>query len=66
MVNNIGIIDQSYTGEVMMALMKHDEEAEEIDLPCRIAQLIPRKWMNVSGVEVDMWVDYSSLYSSLY
>ena len=53
MANNIGIIDQSYTGEVMVALLKHDDEADDIQLPCRIAQLIPRRWMNVSGVKVD-------------
>jgi dUTPase len=37
----------------MIALIKIDEKAENIVLPCRIAQLIPRKWMNVSGVKVD-------------
>jgi len=47
MANSIGIIDQSYTGEVMVALTKIDQDAEDIKLPCRIAQLVPRPWLNV-------------------
>jgi dUTP pyrophosphatase len=53
MANSIGIIDQSYTGEVMVALIKIDPEAEDIKLPCRIAQLVPRPWLNVIGEPTD-------------
>lgn len=44
LANNVGIIDQSYRGELMVALIKIDENAKDIELPCRIGQLIPRKY----------------------
>ena len=53
MANSIGIIDQSYTGEIMVALIKMDHNAEELKLPCKIAQLVPRPWMNVIGEPTD-------------
>lgn len=57
MANSIGIIDQSYTGEVMVALTKIDPNADDIQLPCRIAQLVPRPWMNVVGNKVDEFTE---------
>ena len=51
--NSVGIIDQSYTGEIMVALTKIDPNAPDLELPCRIAQLIPRQWMNCVGVPVE-------------
>ena len=53
LANNIGIIDQGYNGEIIVALIKIDETAEDLTLPCKIAQLIPRQWMNVRGVHVE-------------
>lgn len=52
MANSIGIIDQSYTGEILVALVKIDDKASDIKLPCKIAQLVPRPWMNSKGVKV--------------
>jgi dUTP pyrophosphatase len=50
--NGIGIIDQNYTGEVIAALMKVDDEADELQLPLRAMQLIPRRWCHVETVEL--------------
>ena len=52
MANNIGIIDQNYRGEIIIALMKIDESAEDIKLPYKICQLIPKQWFNMK-LEVD-------------
>lgn len=59
MANNIGIIDQSYTGEVMIALTKIDPNAADLELPCKIAQLIPRHWINCAGVPVETFEETS-------
>lgn len=40
--NSVGVIDQSYRGEVMVPLIKLDPAAPELPLPARVAQLIPR------------------------
>jgi deoxyuridine 5'-triphosphate nucleotidohydrolase len=45
--NNIGIIDQSYRGELLVALTKIQPNAPDIKLPCRIAQLIPREYIHL-------------------
>lgn len=44
--NNIGIIDQSYRGELLVSLTKINPDAPDIDLPFRIAQLIPREYLH--------------------
>lgn len=40
--NSVGIIDRAYRGELMVPLIKVDKGAPELELPARIAQLIPR------------------------
>ena len=40
--NSVGVIDRSYRGEVMVPLVKVDPEAPELELPARVAQMIPR------------------------
>ena len=50
--NNIGIIDQSYRGELLVALTKINPDAPDIELPCRIAQLIPREYIHFIPVIV--------------
>ena len=52
MTNSIGIIDRSYNGEVLVPLAKLDKNLPDIQLPCRIAQLIPRPIINFDFVEV--------------
>ena len=44
--NNIGIIDQSYRGELLVALTKVNPDSPDIELPCRIAQLVPREYVH--------------------
>lgn len=51
--NNIGIIDASYTGSVIVALVKIDPDAHEIELPCKLVQLIPRQLILMEPIEVD-------------
>ncbi len=53
LANNIGIIDRAYTGEIMIALIKVDESAPDLELPIRIAQMIPRRIAHVDFVEVN-------------
>lgn len=43
LANSVGIIDRSYRGKVMVALIKIDPDAEDLPLPNRLAQLVPRK-----------------------
>lgn len=59
LANSVGIIDQSYTGEVMIALQKLDENAKDIELPCKIAQLIPRTWHHMVPTQVDSFEESS-------
>lgn len=53
LANDLGIIDRTYTGNVMIALMKVDENLPDLELPKRIAQLIPRPVIHMDVVEVD-------------
>jgi dUTP pyrophosphatase len=43
LANSVGIIDPGYTGEIIVALRKIDQGAKDLELPMRIAQLIPRR-----------------------
>ena len=43
LANSVGIIDPGYTGEIIVALRKIDPDAKNLELPIRIAQLIPRR-----------------------
>ena len=52
LANSVGIIDRTYTGNVMIALMKIDDSKPDIELPIRIAQLIPRPAVHMDAVEV--------------
>lgn len=40
--NSVGVIDRSYRGEIMVPLVKIDPAAPELELPARVAQMIPR------------------------
>jgi|TARA_B110000046_G_scaffold178976_1_gene207529 deoxyuridine 5'-triphosphate nucleotidohydrolase len=48
LANNVGIIDQNYRGEIIVALRKIDKNKRDIELPCKIAQLIPKQWYNMN------------------
>lgn len=49
--NSVGIIDQSYTGEIMVPLIKIDPDAPDLELPAKIAQLVPRRWHGLTPVK---------------
>ena len=53
LANNIGIIDCTYIGSIIVALIKVNPDAEEIELPARLVQLIPRTLLMIEPVEVE-------------
>jgi deoxyuridine 5'-triphosphate nucleotidohydrolase len=56
--NNIGIIDNSYRGNLMIALTKIADDAIEIEYPFKCCQLIIRKQVHINMIEVkDMNMD---------
>lgn len=57
LANSIGIIDSSYTGSIIVALIKIDPTAVELKLPCRIVQIIPRQLILMDSIEVDSLED---------
>lgn len=42
LANNVGIIDRSYRGTVMVPLLKIDNNKPDLELPNRLVQIIPR------------------------
>jgi dUTP pyrophosphatase len=42
LANSVGVIDRSYRGEIFVPLIKIDDAAQDLQLPARVAQLIPR------------------------
>ena len=53
LANGIGIIDNHYRGPLLVGLFKFDEKASDLVLPMRVAQLIPRKIINLGVVPVE-------------
>lgn len=53
LANSVGIIDADYTGEILVPLIKIDEDMPDLEMPIRLMQLIPRKYYNFDVVEVD-------------
>jgi len=53
LANNLGVIDQSYTGNIIVALRKVDKHAPDLVLPSRIAQIIPMPATHFEIEEVD-------------
>ena len=52
LANNIGIIDASYRGTIIVPLIKVNPEANELELPKKLVQLIPRQLILMEGIEV--------------
>jgi dUTP pyrophosphatase len=50
--NNIGIIDNSYRGNLLIALTKVDDSLPDIRIPFRCCQLIVRKQVYTQTEEV--------------
>jgi len=55
LANNVGIIDNNYRGNLMIALTKICDDAQDIQLPFKCCQLIIRKQIfpNIYELEVD-------------
>lgn len=51
LANSTGIIDQNYRGDIIVPLRKVNSEADDIVLPCKLVQLIPRQWIYMSPLE---------------
>jgi dUTPase len=47
MANNIGIIDANYNGSIIVALIKINPNAEELKLPIKLVQILPRKHISI-------------------
>ena len=52
LANNVGIIDASYRGSIIVALVKVNNNVEEIQLPKRLVQLIPRRLHIFNALQV--------------
>lgn len=52
MANSPGIIDAGYRGSIKVALKKLDPKAADLQLPCRVAQMIPRQSSTFSVFEL--------------
>ena len=52
LANGVGIIDNSYRGPLLVALLKFDPTSPDLTLPMRVAQLVPRKIVDVEVVEM--------------
>lgn len=52
LANNIGIIDASYRGTIIVPLIKVNPEANELELPKKLVQIIPRQLILMNAVEV--------------
>jgi dUTP pyrophosphatase len=52
LANNVGIIDESYRGSIMVALIKVDPDAAPLEFPCRLVQLIPRELVLMNPHEI--------------
>ena len=53
LANGVGIIDNNYRGPLLVALLKFDQTAPDLTLPMRVAQLVPRKIIDIEIQEVD-------------
>ena len=59
LANSVGIIDQGYTGEILVPLIKIDPDAPDLELPIRLVQLIPRQWIHMQFNKTDDFEDTS-------
>ncbi len=52
LANNIGIIDRTYQGNIIVPLIKLDITKPDLELPCRLVQIIPRKIEHLIPMEI--------------
>jgi len=53
LANSLGIIDRTYIGEIFVALRKVNKDAPDLELPCKVVQIIPRQIVHFTWEEVD-------------
>lgn len=53
LANSVGIIDRSYSGDIIVALTQIDHTMPELELPFRAVQMIPRMIVHMKSVLVD-------------
>lgn len=53
LANNIGIIDANYNGNIIVALFKTNPDVQELELPIKLVQLLPRKHISIQMQQVD-------------
>lgn len=53
LANSVGIIDRTYTGNILVPLVKIDDSLPDISFGSRIVQIIPRPIVHVQFEEVD-------------
>jgi deoxyuridine 5'-triphosphate nucleotidohydrolase len=51
LANSVGIIDSSYRGNIYIALIKIDDDAEEIQFPFRCCQFVVRKQYDMTFIQ---------------
>jgi dUTP pyrophosphatase len=52
LANNVGIIDRSYRGEILVPLIQIDHNVPELQFPVTLTQLIPRMTIAMNVLEV--------------
>lgn len=52
LANSVGIIDASYRGTIKVALIKINKDVPDLELPCRLVQLIPKHFIHLDAKEV--------------
>lgn len=53
LANQIGILDRTYTGNILVCLRKVNKDLPDLELPSRCMQLIPLPTVNFEIIEVD-------------
>lgn len=51
LANSVGVIDRSYTGNVIVALIKINQFAKDLCLPSKLVQIIPRRIVHLDVIE---------------
>jgi deoxyuridine 5'-triphosphate nucleotidohydrolase len=52
LANNVGIIDRTYRGTVIVPLIKVDNTQPDLELPSRLVQIIPRQIQHLEPIEI--------------
>lgn len=53
LANSVGVLDRSYRGEILVGLIKIDNNKPDLELPSRIVQIIPRPIIHAEFIQVD-------------